>query len=125
MPRASRTILVRAATATLTLAIIGGALAERLSYGSADEADPYHRRVAERIANIPYTIGDWKGEDVSVPRSAVELLQPNALCSRQYRNQKTGQVLSLLVVHCRDARDMTGHYPPVCYPAHGWTQRQY
>jgi len=27
----------------------------------------------------------------------------------------------VLFVQCRDARDMAGHYPPICYPAHGWT----
>ena len=30
-------------------------------------------------------------------------------------------LVELLVVHCSDARDMHGHYPPICYPAHGWS----
>src|SRR5690606_38872568 len=25
------------------------------------------------------------------------------------------------VVHCKDVRDMEGHYPPICYPSQGWT----
>jgi len=25
-------------------------------------------------------------------------------------------------VQCRDARDMVGHYPPICYPSNGWTR---
>ena len=27
----------------------------------------------------------------------------------------------MLVEHCRDARHMAGHYPPVCYKSSGWT----
>lgn len=42
--------------------------------------------------------------------------------SRRYQNVRTGKVASLLIVHCKDARDLIGHYPPVCYPAHGWTK---
>jgi hypothetical protein len=44
------------------------------------------------------------------------------MVNRQYRNVMTGRIVTLLLVHCRDARDLAGHYPPVCYPAHGWTQ---
>lgn len=28
---------------------------------------------------------------------------------------------SLAIVHCSDARDTSGRYPPVCYPSHDWT----
>ena len=28
----------------------------------------------------------------------------------------------MLIVHCSDARDMQGHYPPICYPANGWVR---
>jgi hypothetical protein len=28
--------------------------------------------------------------------------------------------LTLIVVHCSDARDMGGHYPPICYRQIGW-----
>ena len=32
--------------------------------------------------------------------------------------------VSLLLVQVRDARDILGHYPPVCYPAQGWRVRE-
>ena len=60
------------------------------------------------------------GEDVEVPASAVEILHPNAILSRRFRMLTGGATIHLLVVHCSDARDMQGHYPPICYPANGW-----
>ena len=107
----------------LTLLVLGGLTAQKLSYADPEDADPYHQRVREAISRIPYKIGDWSGTDVDAPRAAIRLLQPNALCSRRYENRQTNQSVSLLIVHCRDARDMGGHYPPVCYRAHGWVQR--
>lgn len=81
-------------------------------------------QVKEAVLATPYRLGDWVGEDVEVPASAVELLHPNAILSRRFR--KLGSPLSahLLIVHCSDARDMQGHYPPVCYPASGWVRTE-
>jgi hypothetical protein len=115
--------LARLAVPLAALAVLGGMHLQQLAYGTSEQAEPYHRTVAEAINNIPMTIGDWQGQDVPVPPAALKLLKPNALCSRQYRNVKTGRTVSLLVVHCRDAGEMAGHYPPICYPSNGWTQR--
>ncbi len=65
-------------------------------------------------------IGDWKGFVVEAPTAAVALLRPNFLESRRYRNSVTGEEATLTIVQCREPRDMTGHYPPNCYPANGW-----
>jgi len=72
--------------------------------------------------SLPYRIGAWVVEaEPDVPAAAVEILHPNAILSRRYINTGDGRWLSLLIVHCSDARDMQGHYPPNCYPANGWT----
>lgn len=68
---------------------------------------------------LPLAFDEWIGRDIPSPPSAVELLNPSALLSREYRNHRTGETVSLLVVRCADARDLAGHYPPNCYPAHG------
>lgn len=79
-----------------------------------------HERIREIAkSSIPYSAGDWLGRDVPEARAAVALLRPNVLISRAYKNLRTGETASLLFVHCSDARDLIGHYPPVCYPAHG------
>jgi hypothetical protein len=69
-------------------------------------------------------IGDWVGSDVAVPTAAVALLKPNCILSRRYildlPNLPADPIsANLLIVQCRDSRDMAGHYPPNCYPAAG------
>jgi hypothetical protein len=46
------------------------------------------------------------------------------LCNRTYRNADTGEAVNFNFIQCRDAREMTGHFPPLCFAAHGWAQEQ-
>ena len=114
----------RSIAPVLVLAILGGIFAEKLSRATPADAEQYHQQVGQAIKDIPYRIGDWMGVDVDQPKEAIKLLHPNAILSRSYVNTKTKQSVSLLLVHCRDARDMAGHYPPVCYPANGWVKKK-
>jgi len=77
--------------------------------------------VAEAMGTVPFFIGEWIGEDKEVPAEAQKLLRPNAIFSREYQRSGGGWA-HVLVVHCSDARDMIGHYPPICYPSAGWVQ---
>jgi hypothetical protein len=97
--------------------------AQQLSYAKPADVEGYHTTVAEQVKAVPKQIGPWVGSETEIPRSAVQLLSPNAILSRQYHNQNTGRAVSLMIVHCKDARDMAGHYPPICYRANGWTQQ--
>jgi len=76
--------------------------------------------VAAAVEAAPYQVGRWLGRDIEVPRSAVELLKPNAILSRRFQRADGGHSVSVLLVHCMDMRDMGGHYPPNCYPSSGW-----
>jgi hypothetical protein len=96
--------------------------AQMQQYSSRSDADPYHERARLAIEAIPLRFGDWDGEEVAIPPAAGRLLRPNALLSRHYQNAERGVWASLVVVHCRDPRDMSGHYPPNCYPGSGWLQ---
>ncbi len=78
------------------------------------------RQVVAAFSRAPYRIGNWVGEDVEVPRGAIEILRPAAILSRRYSNVESGLVADLLIIYCNDSRDMEGHFPPVCYPANGW-----
>jgi hypothetical protein len=106
--------------AVLTLALIGGLGAETLWRPRPADAEPHHQRVRLAAAQSPLEFGDWKGVDTPVPPAAIVLLKPNVIISRQYHNRQTGRSVNFLLVHCKHARDLAGHYPPVCYPAHGW-----
>jgi hypothetical protein len=85
------------------------------------DAAPFHEEVRASIEGVPYKIGPWIGRDVEAAPAATQLLRPVKLMQRRYTNPATGESFNLLIVYCGDTRDMLGHYPPQCYPAHGWT----
>lgn len=80
----------------------------------------YFEEVGQRVRGVPYAVGAYVGRDVEVVPAARELLRPNAVLQRRYRNMDDGTYFDVIIVHCGDVRDMQGHYPPVCYPAAGW-----
>ncbi len=101
-------------------------LCAMMAFGTLDTlrpvaAEPYFQRVAAAIDATPNKIGDFVGSDVPVTPSAIQLLRPNRLLQRGYIDPWKGRMVTLLLVHCGNVRDMGGHYPPNCYPAHGWT----
>jgi len=79
--------------------------------------------IAAALRAIPHFIGRWTGPDESqaLAPSAQKLLKPNGFFSRRYFSP-SGEWVHLVIVHCGDARDMIGHYPPICYPSAGWTE---
>lgn len=80
-----------------------------------------HARIERTLSGVPLRIGEWIGEERPLTPAAVELLRPNAALSRSYRRIGDPATVAMSLIHCSDFRDMAGHYPPVCYPAHGWT----
>lgn len=80
-----------------------------------------HERIRRVLEGVPLRCGEWIGEEQPLAPAAVELLRPNASLSRSYRRIGSDDRIALSVIHCSDARDMAGHYPPICYPAHGWS----
>lgn len=106
-----------------TLLLLGGLAAQQWSYGKPEDTAQYHAQVRVAVESLPYQIESWVGEDVPVPPAALKLLRPNAIISRAYHDSQTGQNIKLLIVQCEEARDMAGHYPPVCYPQSGWTKK--
>jgi hypothetical protein len=117
--------LAIAAAATLTL--LGGVYAEKRAYHTpAAEAVAYHERVRASAADLlPTRVANWLGRDVQLPPSAVRMLHPNVTVAREFVQVGTSRRAELLVVHCADARDLLGHYPPVCYRGRGYTQQSH
>lgn len=92
--------------------------------GNAEHQQEYFAAVSAAISEIPYRIGDWIGADSEPQAPAIQLLRPNKLLQRRYTTVDGTRSFSILFVHCSDARDMEGHYPPVCYPSHGWSMEE-
>ena len=101
--------------------LLAGLSVDRVLY-HLPSGDPqhYHRAVRQAVDNVPMVICDWIGRDEELPRSAIALLKPNAILGRRFEDVRTGRSVQLLIVHCEDARDIAGHYPPRCYPSSGW-----
>jgi hypothetical protein len=115
-----QSILARSApyvcAAVLCSLVVLGGISARRPFGTTE----YRARVRAAIEAIPYRIGPAVGTDSEPTEAAVKILSPNKILERHYVDPATGASFSLLIVHCGDVRDMVGHYPPVCYPAHGW-----
>ncbi|HWP40988.1 MAG TPA: hypothetical protein VNL70_08680, partial [Tepidisphaeraceae bacterium] len=97
------------------------------------DAAAYHARIRAAAQVLPVCVGPWLLTENPEPPGAATLLKPNVIISRQLRRISGGwdasgepdppRTFNLLLVHCRDVRDMLGHYPPICYPAQGWKQQ--
>lgn len=105
------------------LVLVGLMLYQQGLEVQASSNSAYHTRIANSIRDLPMSYGDWIGKNHEVPRAAAELLHANEVRALQFRHVLTGEQVAIILVHCTDARDLIGHYPPVCYPAQGWLQR--
>jgi hypothetical protein len=114
------TAALRRAAVCVTVAMLAAIAVMRTSRLPSDEVVRRAGRIeAAALSTLPLRLGEWKGEPVPIPPAAVRLLRPTAIMSRCYRDESTGESANLLFVHCSDARDLLGHYPPVCYRARG------
>jgi Protein of unknown function (DUF3485) len=84
------------------------------------QAEAYFQRIVALSESNPAHFGSWVSMDAPIPEAAITMLRPNVTISRKYTNVATGEEATLLLVQCRDAHDLFGHYPPVCYAAHGF-----
>ncbi len=93
-----------------------------LARGGATEADLKRRAaIVEAMHEVPQILGRWASTEVAVPTEATQILMPNAILSRRFSEIGGSRVVTLALIHCNDVRDMLGHFPPVCYPANGWS----
>lgn len=83
--------------------------------------------VADAILGIPKVLQAsdrvWIAtREVPIPTGQAEMLQLSAAVSREYRRIGRSPAIeaTLFLSKVDDARLMTGHHPPICYPASGW-----
>lgn len=112
---------MRGISLTLTVCVLSAYWFATWGLPTADSAAPFHAEMLTEINAMPEAMGEWTViEKPEPPPSASQLLRPNAIAAKVLRNETSGKQATLIIVQCRDARDMAGHYPPNCYPAHGW-----
>jgi hypothetical protein len=114
-------LLSKLAAPALCTALAAGLFFQVRAYGLVDDPVPLHKGIQASVRELPVRFGRWEGLDVQPPPAAGQLLRPNALFTRHYQDPAAGRWANLIFIHCKDARDMSGHYPPNCYPGNGWT----
>jgi hypothetical protein len=75
---------------------------------------------AWNIADLPKQLGDWKGEDVKLDAKLFEATGAASVVERQYRNIKTGIIVSIHLAIFKDANVGIWHNPISCYDSAGW-----
>ncbi len=116
-PARYRRLFVPVVTAALLAGIFfSGGLGQPAPAG----AERYFEEVASAIDSVPYQIRSWYGVELPFTEVVVQMLRPNKILRRTFQDPALGHRASLSIIHCTDVRDMLGHHPPVCYPAHGW-----
>jgi hypothetical protein len=113
----------------LCLGVLSGIAIEKTSHVHPKDAAGYHARVKSAIERLNLTIiddktGIWNGQDIPQPPTAIQLLKPNKILSRRYvdsSDSRGTRYCDVLIVQCRDSRDMVGHYPENCYVNSGET----
>lgn len=110
--------------ATVMVLLLG--MVQRYRIGPAPDAAPFLQNVQRAAAAVVASetsgaaASTLIGAESKLPRAAYDLLSPNVLMSRQYRDIATNHSFGVALVHCGDARDMLAHYPPVCYVGNGF-----
>ncbi|MBA3272925.1 MAG: exosortase-associated EpsI family protein [Chthoniobacterales bacterium] len=121
----SRPLSFAVAAPVLTAAMLLVITSQRPAPVDPEKVEPYHVAAKAAVESVPYVVGYWNGRDQEVTTAAQRLLRPNAILSRSYVEKHPGdsrqydRTASLLIVQCGDARDMLGHYPPICYRTNG------
>ena len=112
------------AAVCVTAALLIALGVERQTRGATKQSTTYHERMRVLAeSTVPFSIGDWLGRTVEPPKAALAILHTNQYLSRVYENLRTGEVATLLYVQCSDARDLIGHYPPICYRGRGLLEK--
>jgi hypothetical protein len=77
-------------------------------------------RFAERLAQVPRTIGDWEGgEPQELDAKRVEVAQLSGYLLRTYENRHDRSRVSLLILAGRSGPVST-HPPDICYVGNGY-----
>jgi hypothetical protein len=106
----------------LTVVLLGGIVAHSATRPKASDAEPYHRRVKASFGGLPKAFGGWTSTDEQPSKAAMALLRDPQMLQRRFLDKERNLAATFLVVACKDAADLGGHYPPNCYPGQGFVR---
>jgi hypothetical protein len=116
-------LLVRFSSPAIVIGLLCGMVAEHRTYLQEKDFESFHEAAGKSIDRVPQSIGPWIGNDVPVVKAAQQLLRPNRILSRVYKDvsrlEQVERTVNLLIVQCKRSGDMVGHYPRNCYRSIG------
>lgn len=98
-----------------TLGVTHGVLTDRWTRSGRLEA------ALVALDRVPTTFGDWSGEDIPIEAEALTRGGIQGCVHRRYRNARTGEAISALIV-CGRGGPISVHTPDVCYAGAGYRQ---
>jgi len=72
------------------------------------------------LSAFPKQIGDWAGEDVTIPVNIQRAAGNDAFLNRLFVNKSGNQWVNVYIAYTAHPRTMLGHRPQICYVAGGW-----
>jgi len=72
------------------------------------------------LSDFPKQIGDWTGQDVSIPVNIQSVAGNDAFLNRLFVNKSSSQWANVYIAYTAHPRTMLGHRPQICYIAGGW-----
>ncbi|XAM00358.1 hypothetical protein OT109_03010 [Phycisphaeraceae bacterium D3-23] len=99
-----------------TALLLVGVFAYSLTLPTPKDAEDYHARVMTASESMPENFEGWTAQELPMESGAMELLKPNVAIRLRLSHPGYATPMEFLIVQCRDARDLAGHYPPKCYP---------
>lgn len=121
-PNPKRSAVALLAPALSLLLLVGMALSH-LRLPTPGDAEPYHTAIRAATLEPATAFDGWQSVPIELPEAARELLKLNASVCRSFLHADRNLAGEFLLVQCKDARDLSGHWPPNCYKANGYTQQ--
>lgn len=105
-----------AVLAIVSLTLWEASLSDRFTSSSVTAEE-----FGKRFKNVPTTLGNWVGTDMTPEKATLEQAGAVSHVSRRYVNSETGQQVDLWLI-VGHAREICRHTPDICYPSQGYSQ---
>ena len=101
-----------------SVAIISSGVMAHYAEQDFQASEPVMRAMAKAMAEIPMTVGDWRGENQDMDSRTMNVAGVYGALTRLYKHPNGNQVSVYLA--CGSWRNMTQHTPERCYQAAGY-----
>jgi len=80
--------------------------------------------VEPESVSIPHKLGEWQGFDLRLDRAVIDMLNPDTIVFRRYRNTGGDSADLFSVFYQKQRPGQIFHQPANCYPGSGWDFRE-